>query len=63
MINRLSYGEQKLMIQLARKYPVVVRAFLRFLFAGINQVLLSSKTLQTLNPSTVSRYKKEYSRL
>ncbi|WP_114791249.1 hypothetical protein U0035_22750 [Niabella yanshanensis] len=63
VISRLTYDEQKLTIRLARKYPVAVRACLGFFLAGMNQVLLSSKTLQTLSPATLSRYKKEYSRL
>ncbi|MCH5718926.1 hypothetical protein [Niabella hibiscisoli] len=60
LISRLTYHEQKLMIQLARKYPAAVRACLGFLLAGINQLTLSSKALQTLNPATLNRYKKEY---
>ncbi|GEM_PF-6390542 len=57
-IISLTYNEQKLLLQLARKYPAAVRACLGFLWAGINQLTLSSKALQTLNPAILSRYKR-----
>lgn len=60
MIERLTYEEKKLLIQLARKYPVAVRAFLGLLLARLNQTTLSVKALQTLNPATLNRYRKEY---
>ena len=60
LIEKLTYEEKKLLIQLARKYPAAVRAFLGLLLAGLNQVTLSAKALQTLNPATLNRYRKEY---
>ena len=60
VIGRLTYEEKKLLTQLARKYPAAVRALLGLLLAGLNQITLSVKALQTLNPATLNRYKKEY---
>ncbi|MGE9314518.1 hypothetical protein ACLOAU_22875 [Niabella sp. CJ426] len=59
LVNRLTYEEKKLIIQLTRKYPVFVRAFLGLVLAEINQPLLSAKVLQTLSPHTLNRYKQK----
>lgn len=59
LVDRLTYEEKKLMIQLTRKYPVFVRACLGLVLAEVNHPLLSAKVLQTLSPHTLNRYKQK----
>lgn len=59
LIKNLSAEEKKLLVKLARKYTPFTRSTLAFILRSVNEVRLSVKLTETLNPEIIKKHKEK----